>query len=277
MPAVTDLCADCEPAAPLFDPQPARRLETLGQLDKKDRRFVLLAALRGGRLWHDVVSDGVDLGDALMRWLIDHGNTMLFARWIAEDAHYGAVAWAPLANAETKRTLLRAPCWLVRPNAPADELLRGWARKLLPRFSALGFRLGGCDLPDAVLDRVVDAMPIPGRPTMRASISNGRKHPTKNTWYPSPDMLAAAPRWRRWPLQLAPEGCVCCTMCGEPLGKTGACVWCGNDPEVDEPPTLLPLTELIAERALCPRCGIDQTTRATPLRCPGCGDSISYR
>ena len=104
----------------------------------------------------------------------------------------------------------------------------------------------------------------------RPKASKGEAAPTVAQWRPDADQLARSPR--RWPLMRWEEGCpVCCGMCGEPLPATGSCAWCGTNPD-QEPPMLAPLADLFSERKVCATCGVDQSTRLAPARCPGCGE-----
>ena len=262
LPSTNDLCPDCEPSAPLLVEDPAARVAALAALGADDRRFVLLVALRARRLWSG------PLAEPLLRWLMDHGGTLLFARWLAEDARHGWIAWPSLAVAEPDRTLARAPLWLAPADAPVAHLLKPW-RGDLARQSALVIRLSSCGLDDARIDATIAAMPWTVRAFGRLGRHAGRAHPTEVGWRPQP-ALAERTR-RRWPIErLERDGILCCTVCGENLPAAGPCGWCDTDPE-DEPPTVLPLADLFSERALCPVCSHDQCSAAVPLQCACCG------
>jgi hypothetical protein len=269
------LCDSCLPAQPLLDPEPDRRLAALESMSVDQRRFVLLAALRGGHLWDGVRVGAVDLGTRLLDWLLRHGGTETYLRWIAEDVKYGSLAWETCVSYEFARTLLRAPMWLARDDAPVEALLRGFAADLT-RYNALGFRLGSCQLGDGELARVIDAAPRRARSYLRKAFEAGRANPTMGTWYPTETQRRAARGWRRWPIErLEPDGLLACTICGESLPGSGACLWCGNDPDRGEPASLLPVGELLERRLLCSACGLDQTTACAPLQCPCCGQDLA--
>ncbi len=260
--SAADLCADCAPSEPLLDPDPKQRLAALKVLGAGDRRFVTLVALRSRRLWSG------PLAEPLLEWLMHNGGTLTFARWIAEDAHHGAVAWASLAAAEPRRTLGRSPLWLARADAPVERLLKPW-RGELGRMSGLVIRLSSCGLPKERIDAAIAAMPWQVRTFGKLGQHAGQTYPTQEGWKPAAELFDRVRR--RWPVErLEPDGILCCTVCGENLPAEGPCGWCDTDPDV-EPPSLLPVGDFLAERALCGTCGHDQTTAAVPIQCACCG------
>lgn len=273
LPAPRSPCAYCAAAGDFVHSSASVRLEALESAGPERRPQVLLAALRAGRLWSD-------RHDPLLTWLMNHGGTNTFARWLAEDARYGVYAVQPLAVQETERAVQRAPLWMAHgrtgPHAVGKRIFAVLGTRPAA-FYALSVRLGSCVHPErGGRDEEVWRLSFPrlagwlGLYAMRA----GKKNPPQKGWRPGPDDLERATRWRRWPLENLEGGnAVICTVCGEPLPATGPCRFCATDP-TREPPTELPLTDLLSARTLCQRCGIDLTTHAMPTRCPGCGASL---
>lgn len=92
----------------------------------------------------------------------------------------------------------------------------------------------------------------------------------RSDWGPDAAALERARVVRRWPLPpLEEDGLICCTLCGEAAMDEGPCWWCG---QAGEPPSALPIGDLLAERERCPSCRIDVTSRLEPIVCPGCGE-----
>ena len=142
---------------------------------------------------------------------------------------------------------------------------------------ALAFRLGSTPLPETVGQELVASVQTGLGLPVRLALQQGRKHPTGKAWQVPDAVLAAAPRWQRWPLeQLRPGAVACCVGCGEALPEHGPCRFCGADPKVPGNTLALPLAWLFEERRLCPTCGIDQSTKVVPRRCPGCLEPIAY-
>ena len=103
-----------------------------------------------------------------------------------------------------------------------------------------------------------------------AGAFRGGQEAPRSDWTPDAAALDRAPTLRRWPLPpLEEDGLICCTMCGESLLDEGPCWWCGLH---GEPPSALPLGDLLAERERCATCRIDLTSRLEPIVCPGCGE-----
>lgn len=275
LPTTGPLCGDCAPAAAFLVGSPEERLAALQQATVTDRPRVLLAAVRGGRLWAGVTWGELDLGDALLDWLLQHGPTEIFTRWIAEDAEYGGVAYGALAAHDRGLAMLRAPLWLAPGRRAARDGAEGLLNPLVEErgagWSALAFRLGSC-APDAETGAAyAEVFPQPFRMLAKGTIGIARRRPTKTDWRPEEAAVRAAAGWRRWPLaRIEAEGLLVCAVCGEGLPAEGACAWCGTDPD-EEPPMALPPGELLAERAPCGTCGLDLTVRAMPVRCGGCG------
>lgn len=279
-PSLTARCPRCAPAGALVSTITDERLTALERCDASKRAEVVLAFLRAGVLLQE--QDPLPF----LQWLLRVSPTIVFLRWLAEDSLYGDLALPLLAEQkgrpEIDRSLLRAPLWLARWGQPDSErnhpLIRAWNREP-KRLYALGFRLGACLAQETTERR--------GRDTARfmagwsdiwgwlalLAMRSGRKNPSPGSWTPSPELLDRSTTWRRWPLErLEAEGVLVCSVCAENLPAQGPCRFCGCDPE-QEPPSILPLADLLAERSPCPHCGFDLCTRARPARCGCCGAS----
>jgi len=268
------LCRECAPASALLDPDERIRWEALARATRPDRPKVMLAAVRGGRLWSRQGPDGEDAGAALLRWLLGHGCTALFARYVAEDAVHGPLAWPVLACDEPTRSLQRAPEWLAAGGNPNALVGTWWGRVDL--LAALAFRVGGARVNRRVVGRTLAAYRFYDRWWARAAVAAGRMRPTPGTWCPPEPVFEAAPSRRRWPIERIEAGGVAvCGFCGEALPARGACRWCGRDAPDDV--CLVAHTEFFKVRALCPRCGVD-LCHCAPVVCPGCGlDLVGQR
>jgi hypothetical protein len=234
----------------------------------------VLAALRGHKLWSGVKEGDKDLGKVLLEWLMAHECTITWARWIAEDAKHGEMAWATLAKSDDfNRTLLRSPIWLCMSDAPLDEFMGG-LEKDRQKQSALAVRLGSAHVPTQRIEASLAAMTGSMRSLARRIAKVGAERPTKGSWIPDAVDLATATTHRRWPIErIEPDGIVVCSICAECLPAKYQCTWCGADPEEIDP-TLVSAEDLVAERPLCVWCGIDYTARAAPVQCPGCAGSF---
>jgi len=250
----------------LLDPDPWKRREALEAATHADRPKVMLAAVRGGGLWSQPGPGGVDAGRELLEWLLRKGTTLLFARWLAEDARYGHLAWGRLAFDDPSRTLQRVPEWLATGGDPEGIVDALWGKVNL--LAALGFRLGGAGLDQSTIDRVLSRYRWYDRWWAPITVWAGRRQPSAGVWIPDAEVLAAATRRRRWPIErIEPGGLVLCGFCGESLPSQGSCRFCGREPDDDA--SLQPVLESFHKRNLCPRCGIDVADVA-PVLCPGC-------
>jgi hypothetical protein len=249
----------------------------LRELGPENRKFVMLAAVRGKHLWSGVRTKGVNLDQVLMEWLMANRCTIMWARWIAEDAVYGPYSWNTLIKDDDfDRTLLRLPMWLASGKAFRGGVYGALGRHVPThrRHEAFEARLGSSGLPPIVIRSALSGQEWIGR-QLAAQAARGDYRTKEYSWTPSATQRDQAPRHRRWPIEWIEDNVIlCCTLCGEGLPADGACMWCGTDP--DEP-TELPIDELFAQRPLCPVCGIDYTASVVPVLCPGCGTEFEHR
>lgn len=253
-------------AQALLSPDAAARFTALNNAVVGDRPTVLLSALTLD--WQDVRVEGADAGERILRWLMTHGGTTTFARYIAEDTRWGFVAQPALCTAARQDALIRMPEWLSRPAADAEAVMRAWGASSAADIAALCFRMGSCSVPDAAWKA---AIPSGGGWVGGLAAGWGGSHPTAS-WRPNAVQLGRTPR--RWPIPRIEESmAVVCTMCAEVLPAVGECGWCGTDPDA-EPPSLAPFAELFVERVVCEDCAVDRAVRMAPVRCPGCAKEL---
>lgn len=283
-PSLTPRCPYCSPAGALVSPDKAERLAVLNDCGTSQRAKVVLAFLRAGVLLQEQ-----DAPCPLLLWLLRVSPTIVFVRWLAEDSVYGDLALPLLAGQkdrhEIDRSLLRAPLWLVRWSHSdlerAHPLIRSWICEPR-RLYALGSRLGACladmtpERRDSSFARFLSGWTDIWGWLGLLAMHSGKKNPKPGIWSPNAELLDRSTTWRRWPLERLEGGCVLvCTICAENLPAHGPCRYCGCDPE-EEPPSLLPIADLLVERSLCPHCGFDLCTRAVPARCGCCGASLRW-
>lgn len=259
--ASTARCDNCALCGDLLADDPLLRLRALQTATERPK--VVSAALRGGALFEGVVVQGEDLGHSVMVWLMGHGVSLTWARYVAEDPVWGWVAQPALIATEPERSLLRLPVWVAQPHGRGAATVRAFVGTSPERVAVAAMRLASCGIPEALWR---DGLPQGAGLAADVSVWAAQRTPTATTWRPS-----GAAGGRRWPFGRTEAGLpLCCSICGEALPGEGPCGWCGTSPD-DEPPMRAPLGDLLAPRQICATCGFDQATALGPVRCGGCG------